>query len=47
MFYRYCVNALIVYLISMVIYAIIPTTCEPAQFMPGSDGTLYNQGYKS
>jgi len=44
-YYRYAVNSLIMYVISMFIYALIPTTCTPAQFLPG--GSMYEVGNHS
>jgi hypothetical protein len=37
--YRYFVNALIMYVVSFFIYALIPTTCTPSEFIKPMDGT--------
>jgi len=44
-YYRYTVNSLIMYVVSMFIYALIPTTCTPSQFLPG--GSMYEAGNTS
>jgi len=36
-YYRYTINSLIMYVISMFIYALMPTTCTPAQFLNPND----------
>jgi len=54
-FYRYSINSLIMYVISMFIYALIPTTCTPAQFIPADQlpsgvsgaGVMYDAGNTS
>ncbi|MDR3249908.1 MAG: phosphatase PAP2 family protein [Mycoplasmataceae bacterium] len=44
-FYAYTVVSILFYIISCIIYSVIPTTCSPAQFQP--DGSIYKAGFHS
>jgi hypothetical protein len=39
-FYSYSLNSLMMYVFSMVIYMVIPTECQPKQFIDGTYNTL-------
>jgi len=41
-YYKYIVNSLIMYLISLLIYALMPTTCTPAEFLNPADPQVIN-----